>query len=168
MVRFEHSPGRLDPQFLGNRSAFDVAFEINAGSTRGRGIIGVETKYHEHAKAEEKPSKERLRRYAEVTMRSNAFTDNWRKELLGTDLQQIWLDHLLVLSMLQHKTNAWSWGRFVLVYPAANPSFASAAERYCAVLRDPRTFEVRTIESLLDVAGALGLETVRLFRERYV
>ena len=166
-VRFEHSPGRSDPLFLGNKSAFDVAFEIEkADGTCG--IIGVETKYHEHAKAEAVPKPKALARYTEVTEHSGQFKSNWRTAIVGTELQQIWLDHLLVLSMLQHPSKRWSWGRFVLVYPGENPSFARAAERYRDVLTDTATFEARTIESLVDVEGVLPEKVVRAFRERYL
>jgi hypothetical protein len=58
-LRFEHSPGRRDPALLGNRTAFDMAFEIDA-SVAERGIIGVETKYHEHAAIEPAPRPDRL------------------------------------------------------------------------------------------------------------
>jgi PD-(D/E)XK nuclease superfamily len=111
-VRFEHSPDRSAPLFLGNKSALDVAFEISDGTL---GIIGVETKYHEHAKAEAIPKPKALARYEQVTKLSGIFTPDWRTAIVGTDLQQIWLDHLLVLSMLQHPSKRWSWGRFVLV-----------------------------------------------------
>jgi hypothetical protein len=32
-VRFAHSPGRLDPAWLGNLVAFDVAFVLDLGGT---------------------------------------------------------------------------------------------------------------------------------------
>ena len=166
-LRFEHSPGRRNPAFLGNRSAFDAAFEIDRGDGT-RAVIGIETKYHEHAKAETAPPKNRLARYEEVTARSGAFLSDWTAHLVGTDLQQIWLDHLLVLSMLQHPSRQWTWGRFVLVYPAGNPSFASAAARYRSVLRDPSTFQARTIEELVEAPGAVPATTAKLIRERYL
>lgn len=100
-LRFEWSPGRLDPSYLGNRSAFDAAFVLDL-STGGGGVVGLETKYHEHAKAEAPPKQGRLDRYREVTECSNLFKAGWEKALIGTDLQQLWLDHLLVLSMAQH------------------------------------------------------------------
>ena len=55
MVRFEWSLGRLDPDHLGNRSAFDVAFELT-DPAGGHGVVGVETKYHEHAAVEAAPN----------------------------------------------------------------------------------------------------------------
>lgn len=165
-VGFEYSPGRRDPLFLGNRTAFDAAFEI-AGANSGA-IIGIETKYHEHAAREAPPKKTALARYVQVTEESGAFASGWREELIGTDLQQIWLDHLLVLSMLQHPSKRWSWGKSVLVYPQENPSFAAAARRYAAVLADATTFQARTLEELLAAPGALPAETVSVFRGRYL
>ena len=31
-----------------------------------------------------------------------------------------WLEHLLLLSMLQHPSGEWTWGRYVVVHPAGN------------------------------------------------
>lgn len=166
-VRFEHSPGRRDRSFLGNQSAFDAAFEIGQGDGTF-GIVGVETKYHEHAAKERKPKLEARTRYEEVTERSGAFKSGWRDEIMGTDLQQVWLDHLLVLSMLQHPSKRWTWGRFVLVYPSENPSFTSAAKRYQELLADESTFEARTVEELMDVPGVLPEALVEAFRTRYL
>ena len=166
-VRFEHSPGRRDPLFLGNQSAFDVAFDIDAGQGT-RAIVGVETKYHEHAKSEEPPKPAALARYVQVTERSGVFVDGWRDGIIGTNLQQVWLDHLLVLSMLQHPSKRWTRGRFVLAFPSANPSFAATSARYRSVLRDQATFDARTIESLLATPLALGEESSHQFRRRYL
>jgi hypothetical protein len=166
-VRFEHSPGRRDPAFLGNQSAFDVAFDIDTGAG-SRGIIGVETKYHEHAVAEEPPKAAALTRYVEITERSDLFADGWHERIVGTDLQQIWLDHLLVLAMLQHPSKQWGWGRFVLAYPAGNPSFASAVARYGSLLLDAATFEPRTLEHLLASPEALPADVTRVIQERYL
>ena len=38
----------------------------------------------------------------------------------------MWLEHLLLLSMLQHASGTWSWGRYVVVHPAGNIDFADA------------------------------------------
>ena len=164
-VRFEHSPGRLDPAYLGNRSAFDVAFMMDRGDGT-KGIIGVETKYHERAKAETaKPS--RLARYQEVAQSSGAFVADVADAVNGTPLLQVWLDHLLVLSMLQHDDGVWRWGRFVLAYPEENRDFADVSNEYRALLVDRSTFRAVTIEELLE-AGALPEGSVAAFRRRYL
>lgn len=146
-VRFEHSPGRCDPQFLGNKTAFDVVFEVEGEG--GVVALGVEVKYHEHAAREARPKPAALQRYIEVAERSNVFKAGWQAQVIGTELQQLWLDHLLVLSMIQHPSGRWSGGKFVLVYPAENPSFHAAAARYREVLRDTTTFDSRTLEDMI-------------------
>ena len=126
-VHFEWSPGRRDPRWLGDRTAFDVMLEVGTGP--GRHLIGIETKYHEHAIAEKAPSAQRMVRYAEVAEASGVFHHGATGQIIGTDLQQIWLDHLLVLSMMQHESGRWLWGKYVLVHPTRNPSFARLADR---------------------------------------
>ena len=73
-LRFEHSPGRSEPLYLGNKSAFDAAFDIG-GEVGPRAVVGVETKYHEHAKAESVP---RSRTRSPATPRSpSAPVSSW-------------------------------------------------------------------------------------------
>ena len=164
-VRFAHSPGRLDPTYLGNLSAFDAAVVLGLGEG-ARGIIGVATRYHEHAKAETaKPT--RLARYREVAETSGVFVTDVADAVNGTPLLQLWLDHLLVLSMLQHVDGGWGWGRFVVVYPAGNSDLAEVCGRYRELLIEPSTFVAVTLEELL-AAGALPDGVSAAFRQRYL
>lgn len=162
---FAHSPGRLDPAYLGNLIAFDVAFVLDLGD-RTQGIIGVDTKYHERTKREI-PKPTRLPRYLEVVKRSGIFGPKAIEAVNGTDLLVMWLEHLLVLSMLQHPSGTWAWGRYVVVHPAGNTDFAEACARYRALLVDQSTFSSATIEELLD-AGALPPPTAAALRDRCV
>ena len=165
---FEWSPGRRDPLYLNNRSAFDAAIVLRLADGQ-RGVVGIETKYHEDIRPERAPHPQtRLPRYREVTERSQVFRSGWEADLIGTDLQQFWLDHLLVLSMLQHPDAAWSWGRFAVVYPTSNPSVRDATARYSDVLKAEDTFEARTIEELLDANVLHETKTAEAFRERYL
>ena len=167
-IRFEWSPGRRDPMYLNNRSAFDVAIHLQRPDG-GRGVIGIETKYHEDIRREKAPDpQKRLPRYQEVTERSGIFPPGWQAKLVGTDLQQFWLDHLLVLSMLQHPGRQWVWGRFVIVYPVGNLSVRDAAQRYGDLLTAKDTFEVRTVEELLDAQVLHEPTTAAAFQERYL
>jgi hypothetical protein len=167
-LQFEWSPGRRDPLYLNNRSAFDAAIILRL-TEKQQGVIGMETKYHEDIRRERAPHPQsRLPRYRDVTERSEVFRPGWEPKLIGTDLQQFWLDHLLVLSMLQHPSGRWSWGRFVVVYPAKNPSVRDAAERYSDLLATRDTFEARTIEELLDANVLHQTSTAGAFRDRYL
>jgi hypothetical protein len=165
-VRFAHSPGRFDPAYRNSLRAFDAAFVLDLGDGT-RGIIGVDTKYHERNKPEiPKPSN--LWRYLEVAERSGAFATGATDAVKGrSDLAVMWLEHLLLLSMLQHASGSWRWGRHVVVHPAGNSDLADACHRYRRLLADRSTFASATVEELLD-ADALPAGTIAALRDRYL
>jgi len=164
-VRFAHSPGRFDPSYLNSLRAFDAAFVLDVGDGT-RGIVAVDTKYHERNKREI-PRPENLARYLEVHERSGAFGPHAYAAVDSTVLSVMWLEHLLLLSMLQHEGGAWSWGRYVVVHPAANTDIAWACAEYRSLLVDDSTFAVVTLEDLL-AAGALPRPTTTVLRRRYL
>ena len=89
-VRFAHSPGRLDPAYLNSLRAFDVAFVLDLGYGT-RGVVGVDTKYHEWLKPEiPKPSN--LRRYLEVAQRSGVFAKGAVDAVGAVGAGQMWLE----------------------------------------------------------------------------
>jgi PD-(D/E)XK nuclease superfamily protein len=165
-VRFAHSPGRFDPAYLNSLRAFDAAFVLDLDDGT-QGIVGVDVEYHERLKPEiPKPSN--LWRYLEVAERSGVFRPGATDKVKGrSDLCVMWLEHLLLLSMLQHVSGTWSWGRYVVVHPAGNSDFADACARYRALLVDESTFASVTLEELLD-AGGLPTAAVVAFRDRYI
>jgi hypothetical protein len=165
-VRFEHSPGRLDLAYIGSLVTFSVAFVLDLGDGT-HGIIALDVKYHERLKPET-PKPIRVARYREVATRSAVFAPGKIDAVdRRTDLLVTWLEHLLMLSMLQHPTRTWRWGRFVVVHPAANVDFADACARYRDLVVDHSSFSSMTIEELLDADG-LPSQTTAALRERYI
>jgi hypothetical protein len=164
-VRFAHSPGRFDAAYLGNLIDFDAAFvlDFNDGT---KGIVAVDVKYHDLIKREI-PKPTRLARYLEVTERSGVFGPGSVEAVNGTDLLVMWLEHLLLLSMLQHPSGTWSWGRYVVVHPTGNSDFTGATGRYRDLLVEHSTFAPLTTEDLLD-AGALPSSAEGALRQRYL
>jgi hypothetical protein len=161
-TRFVHSPGWLDPAYLKSLRAFDAALVLDGG-----GILAIDVNYHERAKPE-MPKPENLRRYLQVAERSGAFDTGAVDEVKGrSDLAVMWLEHLLLLSMLQHDSGSWSWGRYVVVHPAENTDVAALCTRYRALLRDDSTFTCLTLEELLEGGMHSDVVAARL-RERYV
>jgi hypothetical protein len=79
----------------------------------------------------------------------------------------MWLEHLLLLSMLQHASGTWKWGRYVVAHPAGNSDFVDACARYRDLLVDQSTFSCVTVEELLD-ANVLPAQTTAALRERYL
>jgi hypothetical protein len=165
-IGFSHSPGWLDPAYLNSLRDFDAAFELDLNDGT-RGIVGVDVKYHEWLKPET-PKPENLSRYLRVAQRSGAFREGAVDSLKGrSGLAVMWLEHLLLLSMLQHRSGTWSWGRYVVVHPAGNADYAEACARYRALLDDPSTFSSMTLEKLLQ-GRALPAKTSAALRERYL
>lgn len=164
-VRFAHSPGRFDMDYLGNLSDLDVAilFDLDDGT---KGIVGIDVNYHERIKRE-LPKPSRLQRYVEIAERSGVFRTGAIDAVNGTDLLVLWLRHLLVLSMLQHPSGAWTWGRLAVVHPAGRSDFAEMCDRYRDLLVDPTTFASMTLEDLLD-SEALPAKVSGAVRRRYI
>jgi hypothetical protein len=161
-IRFVHSPGWLDPAYLGSLRAFDAAFILEGG-----GIVGVDVQYHERAKAET-PKPENMRRYLQVAERSGAFAQGAVEHVRGrSELAVMWLEHLLLLSILQHESGELTWGRYVVVHPAGNADVADLCARYRELLRDQTTFSCMTLEELLD-AAVHSRAAAGALRERYV
>ena len=165
-VRFAHSPGRLDPSYLNSLRAFDAAFVLDL-EDGARGIIGVDVNYHEWAKPA-MPKPRNLGRNLKVAERSGAFAPGATDALEGrSDLCVMWLEHLLLLSILQHASRRWEWGLYVVVYPAGNTDYADACDRYRRLLVDESTFSSMTVEQLLD-ASVLPVPTATALRTRYL
>lgn len=142
-VRFEHSPGWLDPSYLGSLRSFDALLVLGGG-----GVVGVDVKYHERAKTEV-PKPENMWRYREVAERSGVFAASAVDELAGrSELAVLWLEHLLLHSMLQHESGAWRSGRYVVVHAAGNSDVAGLCARYRELLVDDSTFAAVTLEEL--------------------
>lgn len=161
-----HSPGRLDPAYLNSLRAFDVAFELDLGDGT-RGIVGVDTKYHESIKPET-PKPENLWRYLEVAEQSEIFAPGATEAVSGrSDLWEQWLEQLLLLSMLQHVSGRWTWGHYIVIHPADNSDVTDACARYRDLLVDRSTFSTVTLEGILDT-DALPAETNTALRERYL
>ena len=165
-VRFAHSPGRFDPTYLNSLRAFDAAFVLDLDDGT-EGIVAATTKYHEWGKPET-PKPSNLPRNREVAETSGAFAAGAVDVLKGrTDLAVMWLEHLLLLSMLQHESGRWSWGRYVVVHPAGNSDVADAIDRYRDLLVDESTFSSVTIEEILDT-NVLPAKTTSALRDRYL
>ena len=165
-VRFTHSPGWMDPAFLNSLRVSDAMFELDLGDG-SLGVIAVDVEYHEWTKPEV-PRPENLSRYLEVAKRSKAFRRGAVDSVKGrSGLAVTWLEHLLLLSILQHPSKRWRWGRYVVLSPEGNTDYAEATERYRRLLTDDSTFATMTVEGMLRTR-ALRKETVGALRQRYL
>jgi hypothetical protein len=164
-VRFEHSPGWLDADYIGNLSSFATAFVLDRDDG-SRGVIGVVTPYHDQVRREI-PKPARLPRYVEVTRKSGIFKPDAVDAVNATDLLVTWLRHLLLLSMLQHPSGEWTWGCLVTVHPEGNVDYSDACRRYRNLLTDDSTFVSMTLEDVLE-AEVLPARLHNAVAERYI
>lgn len=164
-IEFEWSPGRQAPAYLNNGTAADVAI-FHSTPNGGAGAIYIETKYYEDMTAACHTVKPR---YAEVAIASGAFRKEALPLLQSGWLQQIWLDHLLLLAT--REVDRLAAGLFVVTYPEINPRCRAAVDAYAATLSPAGvdTFDARTMEDVIDVMEQeLGADWVGVFRERYL
>ena len=164
-VRFSHSPGRLDPGYSNSRRYFDAMFvlELPDGSN---GALAIDVKYRE-VMDRKGVKATHLPRFAEIHGRSQAFAPGVIDDLGPSRLSMIWLEHLLLLSMLQHESDRWTWGRYIIVHPRANTNVSEAINDYSEMLADHATFTSATIEDLLG-AKVLPARTTAALRRRYL
>jgi hypothetical protein len=153
-IEFEHSPGRRDPRYTADRSAFDVYVEYESIGGK-KGFLGIEVKYHEDMNDALASHRER---YDQVAQGMGCFHANHLPDLRMKPINQLWRDHMLAGSMLL--ADGRKEGTFVVLYPAANSHAAAAIQRYQACLADSSTFATWTLESFvaaLEAEGAGGL-----------
>lgn len=174
-VGFEWSPGRSDPVWLADRTAFDAVLHIRVGTSMR--LIGIETKYHEYPLVEPVVTRRRgiernrvpRQRYIDVTAHANLFAGSeWMQQVWGTSVEQVWRDHLLALACQQQSAEI-TEARYVLIAPAGNPAWGALAASYAQMLTagTRRTFEYRSLEALIDIADDL-LPHATAFRARYL
>lgn len=161
-IIFEHSPGRRDPRYLNDRSAFDV-FLLCRTSAGGKGFLGIEVKYHESLVG---PAGEHKSRYDEVADLMGCFVHD-RERLRAAPIQQIWRDHLL--AGITKIGDGYDDGMFVMLYPKGNPHVSSALKEYRKQLSNTDSFAAWTME---DFIGILRLRSdapwIHAFCGRYL
>lgn len=162
-IDFEYSPGRGDPRYTGDRSAFDV-FATYTTSNGMSGFAGIEVKYHENLIGE--PATHR-NRYDELARLMGCFREDHLDHLKHQPLQQIWRDHLLAGSILA--ANDYSDGFFVFLYPGQNGHCSEAVRQYSECLSDFKSFAPWTLEMVCDaIKETAQVSWVETFIARYL
>jgi hypothetical protein len=162
-IEFEHSPGRSDPRYTSDKSAFDVFVQyLDVGGRRG--FLGVEVKYSEDLK--QAPGRHRGR-YEDVAEAMGAFVDPRAPELRAAPLQQVWRDHLLAGSLLIR--GDYDLGAFVFLYPRDNVECHGAVTQYRRHLSNDATFTTWTLEKVVEALQTAGAGPwIQSFEARYL
>lgn len=166
-IWFEHSPGRGDPTFTADHSAFDVFVPVLT-TTGESGFIAIEVKYSETMM---EPAAQMRPRYDELSAAAGVFQDPNAQALREAPLQQLWREHLLSRAMVE--SGLYAQGRFVVIHPAQNTNVAAAVRAYRRHLASPNPeetgFQAVTLEECLTTLAAIGdQDTADALRTRYL
>lgn len=151
-VLFEHSPGRGNPRFTADYSAFDALIRYVSPEGR-RGFVAIEVKYSESMR---EPVARMRPRYDELAETSGLFIDPADPALRGNPYQQLWREHLLAQSMID--AGLYDEGVFVTIAPEHNHQVQEATAGYRALLQEPSEGKV----SFVDLTLEQVIEAIRL------
>lgn len=166
-IYFEHSPGRGNPDFTEDYTAFDVL--VTCTTVDGEsGFIAIEVKYSETMG---EPIGTLRPRYEELSNRVGLYNAPDAPALRASPLQQLWREHMLSRAMIESET--YSTGRFIVIYPKQNHQCAGAVKSYQKhlVSNDPEIsgFQAVTLEDSVETFRAIGdNETADALHGRYL
>ena len=166
-ILFEHSPGRGDPRFTADRTAFDVVIR-GATATGARALICIEMKYSEAGHDAAPPPHPRHAEIARTT--PGLFIAPEDPTLTGPVCQQLYRQHCLASAMLT--AGLADTATLAFIAPAHNQLAHAAAATYNHRLTDPHAgpipFVPLTLEHAFTALAAAGLPNhARALHRRY-
>lgn len=164
-IEFEYSPQRGSSKYTNDGSAFDVFIEYSSFDEEFC-FLGIEVKYVEQMT--DKPAG--VRKEYELTAGAMGVFDAAKmKELKETSIQQLWRDHLLAGSMFK-RTNDYSRGDFMVLYPSGNKNCSNRIEAYRKTLikKDSYFMELHIEKFHEALAEESSAHWVRDFYDRYL
>ena len=147
-IEFEYSPGRGNPKYTGDGSAFDL-FVVYENRLNEECFFGIEVKYSEDLNDAPSSHKEI---YAAIAEKSGVFEMGELSRLKDKPLQQIWRDHLLALSLFITNDD-YAVGDFIYLYPSGNSNCYVGVEAYKTTLSEvgETYFKPLIIERFVDI-----------------
>jgi len=161
-IRFEHSPGRGDPRFTEDQTAFDI-FVLCHMKNGMRGFIAIEMKYTEAVSSggAYHPA------YDDLSGIFPLFKDGNSPALRKGRCQQFWREHLLAESSLAELEEYEDY-RFIVIHPVQNRQCAKAVSAFNEHLIDPLRFQAITLETCIDALHGLEDGLAEMLYERYL
>jgi len=165
-IQFEHSPGRGDPVFTADGTAFD-AFVTTRAPDGAKSFIAIEIKYSESMT---EPGARLRPRYADLSQTCGLYAEPNDEALRKNPLQSFWRGHMLAQSMVD--AGLYDRGVFVLIAPRQNRDVQRAARAYAKRLTNADgkvAFLNVELEDTIDAIRTAGAQDLAAaLRERYV
>jgi hypothetical protein len=165
-IEFEYSPGRGDTKYTGDSSAFDVFIKYK-NDLNQKCCFGIEIKYAEDLN--DKPSTHK-ESYVNISEKSKIFRMSNIQKLKEKPIQQIWRDHLLVLSLFVTNSD-YEIGDFIYLYPSGNKNCEIGIEKYKSTFNNSveTYFKPLTIEKIVKtIRNICSDKWIVDFEERYL
>ncbi len=161
-VQFEWAP-QPTAEYLDDRTAFDVFIEYESGAGKA-GFIGIEAKLTE-------PFSQR--HYDRPTYRrwmtpNSPWRVQSREAVANIAHNQLWRDHLLAWSMLQHSSRRYRTGHLSVVFHPEDHRCRSVIGRYRTMLRSHATFSAFDLTQVVSAWRPFAGEWLETFAERYL
>jgi hypothetical protein len=168
-IVFEHSPGRREPRFLLDGTAFDVAIRVTTPEGEAASIF-IETKYSEDMGG---PAARMRDRYDEASRQVKLYRDPDSPALRSLALEQLWREHNL--AQLAVDQGITSRAIFLAIGPRLNRRVMSAFRTFQTELIDVEhqdanrvAFEPMSLETFVDAIQAAGaVELAQALWSRY-
>ncbi|MFD1330741.1 hypothetical protein ACFQ4O_01880 [Methylopila musalis] len=162
----EHSPGRGDPRYLGDYTAFDL-FVAGLGPDGKPTFAAIEVKYSETMR---QPGRGANPRYRELTRAYALHLDPESPGLFAEPLAQLTAEHLLA-AVIRDQFGEGARGAFATIAPAGNRDAWNAIELYRMSLADEPdhvAFVPLTLEAVIHAVRSIGdAELADALHERY-
>lgn len=152
-VLFEHAPGRGNPAYTGDHSAFDVLLRYPTPQG-GTGCIAIEVKYSESM---QEPVPVFNTRYDALIPDSGLYRDPTEPGLRTNPMQQLCREHLLAQTMVDR--GVYDEATFLVIAPRLNYHAQQAAQAYRGKLAEPGgkvPFQALTLEAVIGVLADVG------------
>jgi hypothetical protein len=156
-IHFEHSPGRREPRFLHDGTAFDLALRVTTPEGESAAIF-VEVKYSEDLNG---PAARHRDRYDEASSAVRLFRDPDSPLLRSLALEQFWREHMLAQLIVDQ--GIVSRAVFMAIGPKLNRRVMAAFKVFQNELIEPEhqdanrvAFEPLTLEAFIGAIDAAG------------
>lgn len=164
-IQFEHSPGRGDPTFTADGTAFDALATARAPDG-AKTFLAVEVKYSESMT---EPEARLRQRYDELARSSGLYAEPDDEALRKNPLQGLWRGHMLAQSAVD--AGLYDRGIFMLIAPRQNRDVQRAARAYATRLTNADgkvTFLSVELEDAIDAVRSAGApDFAAALHERY-